>query len=376
MACVSNALIVGGGIAGLSAALALARIGLPCDVLEIADAPLGASLGLTGRAIQALDELGVYDDCRATARVFMPGETLTSLHDAAGNLLSPAPTRPNLPGIKDGLGVYRPVFLDILADHARRHGVVIRQGVTAEAIEDGTDNVAVTVSNGERRRYDIVIGADGIGSRTRSLIFPDAPAPAYAGHISIRWMAPAPPVAGEAFYLCPMGRVGFYYLPAQGMVYVPAVVPMSEWRRFTDGEIHALLARLLDSYTAPAMVELRRRLTPDAKLIGRPFEWILVPEPWHRGRTILIGDAAHATTANMGQGGGMAIEDSVVLGQCIRDASTLTDAFGNFMRRRFARVKTVVESSVELSKLDAAKAPPTEYVRFLTAALGALGQPY
>lgn len=154
MACVSNALIVGGGIAGLSAALALARIGVHCEVLEIADAPLGASLGLTGRATQALDELGVYDDCRASARVFMPGETLTSLHDAAGNLLSPAPTRPSLPGIKDGLGVYRPVFLDVLTQHARRHGVVIRRGVTAEAIDNAADVATVTLTGGERRRYD------------------------------------------------------------------------------------------------------------------------------------------------------------------------------------------------------------------------------
>ena len=376
MPCVSNALIVGGGIAGLSAALALARIGVKCDVLETAAAPLGASLGLTGRPTQALDELGVYDDCRAAARVFMPGETLTALHDAAGNLLSPAPKRPDLPGVKDGLGVYRPVFLDILADHARRRGVDIRYGVTVEAIENGAEHGAVTLSNGEQHRYDLVVGADGIGSKTRRLVFPDAPAPAYAGHVSIRWTVPGLPVAGEAFYLCPMGRVGFYYLPAQEMVYVPSVIPIPEWQRFTDGEVHALFTRLLDSYTAPPMVELRQRLRPDAELICRPFEWLLVPEPWYRGRTILIGDAAHATTSNMGQGGGMAIEDAVVLAQSVRDATALADAFGSFMRRRFGRVRIVVESSVELSKLDAAKAPPTEYVKFLGAALSALAAPY
>jgi 2-polyprenyl-6-methoxyphenol hydroxylase-like FAD-dependent oxidoreductase len=376
MAFVSNALIMGGGIAGLSAALALARIGVHCDVLEIADTPLGASLGLTGRATQALDELGVYDDCRATARVFSPGETLTSLHDAAGNLLSPAPNRPDLPDVKAGMAVYRPVFLDILAGHARRHGVVIRPGITSETIDNNVDGATVTLSNGERHRYDLVIGADGIGSHSRDLVFPDAPAPAFAGHLSIRWMAPGPPVAGEAFYLCPMGRVGFYYLPAQGMVYVPSIIPMAEWKRLADDEVYALFARLLDSYTAPPMVELRRRLTRDAKLICRPFEWIFVPDPWYRGRTILIGDAAHATTSNMGMGGGMALEDAVVLAQCIRDASTLADAFVTFMRRRLARVRTVVDSSVALTKLEQAKAPPSEYVGFLSAALGALAQPY
>lgn len=375
MACVSNALIVGGGIAGLSAALALSRVGVHCDVVEIADSPLGASLGLSGRATDALVELGVYDECRTTSTVFSHDQMPTSLRDTAGQLLSPGPKRPEWLGIRDSIGVYRPVFLEILADHARRLGVTIERGVTAEAIEDRSDASRVKFSNGEQFCYDLVIGADGIRSRTRGLVFPDAPTPTYAGQLSIRWMAPGPAVPDEGFYLGPMGRLGFYYLP-QGMVYVPAVVPLSEWKRFTDGEVHALFTRLLDSYTARAIVELRKRLAPDAILIARPFEWILVPEPWHRGRTILIGDAAHATTANMGQGGGMAIEDAVVLAQCIRDASTLADAFDNFMRRRFARVRTVVESSVELSKLDLAKAPPKEYVGYLAAALGALGQPY
>ncbi len=64
-----------------------------------------------------------------------------------------------------------------------------------------------------------------------------------------------------------------------------------------DEEVHALFTRLLDSYTAPAMVELRNRPTPDAELIYRPYYWILLDQPWHKGRTILIGDAAHATTA-------------------------------------------------------------------------------
>jgi hypothetical protein len=133
---------------------------------------------------------------------------------------------------------------------------------------------------------------------------------------------------------------------------------------------------LLDSYSAPVIVELRRRLAPDSDLIGRPFEWILLSQPWHKGRCLLIGDAAHATSAHMGMGGGMALEDSVVLAQCVAAASTLTEAFDAFMTRRFERVRTVVETSVALSRLEQAKAPPSENVALLTKAFTTLSQPY
>jgi 2-polyprenyl-6-methoxyphenol hydroxylase-like FAD-dependent oxidoreductase len=174
--------------------LALARVGVRCHVVEITDAPLGASLGLSGRATDALSELGIYE---ATGTPFKHDNSPTAQHDAAGKLVSPAPKRPDWPGAKDAIGAYRPVFRDILTDHARRLGVIIQHGTMAETIEDSSDAVVVTFSDGRRSRYDMVVGADGIGSRTRGLVFPDAPTPAYAGHISIRWMAPGPAVPRE-----------------------------------------------------------------------------------------------------------------------------------------------------------------------------------
>jgi 2-polyprenyl-6-methoxyphenol hydroxylase-like FAD-dependent oxidoreductase len=374
MACVSTALIVGGGIAGLSAAVALGRVGVHCDVVEIADAPLGASLGVSGRAAEALEEIGVYEECYDAGTPFTRDTTATSLMDAQGRLLSAGPPRPDWPGAKTAIGIYRPILLKILAEAGRRLGVNIQRGITAQTIEESNAATWVTFSSGEKRQYDLVIGADGIGSRIRSFVFPDAPAPAYAGQMSFRWMAPGPAIEGEGFYIGPFGRVGFYYLP-QGMVYVPAIISAPEWVRRTDEELFSIFAHLLDSYTAPAIVELRRRLTPDAELICRPFEWILLPDPWHRARTIIIGDAAHATTAHMGMGGGMALEDAVVLAQCIAAAPTLREAFDAFMERRFTRVRTVVETSVALSRLEQAKAPASENMALLGSAVRSLAQP-
>ncbi|MFJ4771118.1 FAD-dependent monooxygenase [Streptomyces uncialis] len=375
MACVSTALIVGGGIAGLSAAVALARVGVRCDVVEIAQSPGGASLALSGRATEALDELGVYDECYARSTPFTPGTTAATLMDAQGRLISAGPQRPRWPGAKTPIGLHRPVLLQILEDTAQRLGVQIHKGVTTQATEERDDGSFVTMTDGRQARYDLVVGADGIGSRTRSRLFPDSPGPTYAGQFSLRWMLPGPPIEGEGWYVGSVGRVGFYHLP-QGLIYIPAVVDMPEPVRMSGEEVFALFSRLLDSYTAPAMVELKRRLTPDADLICRPFEWILLPAPWHRGRTILIGDAAHATTAHMGMGGGMAIEDAVVLAQCVAAAPTLAAAFDTFMTRRFPRVSTVVETSVTLSRLEQENAPPSENMALLTAAFTTLGQPY
>jgi 2-polyprenyl-6-methoxyphenol hydroxylase-like FAD-dependent oxidoreductase len=375
MACVSNGLIVGGGIAGLSAAIALGRAGVHCDVVEMADAPLGASLALSGRATDALAELGVYDECYKTGRPFTPDSTAASQNDATGRMLSAGPTRPQWPGAKTPVGVYRPVFVQILTDAALRLGAKIQKGLTIETIEDRDNASFVVLDNGEERRYDFVIGADGIGSRTRALVFPDAPEPAYAGQMSIRWVIPGPAIAGEGWYIAPLGRLGFYALPHQGIVYVPLVISMPE-QKLTQAEIYSLVKNLLDSYTAPAVVELRRHLTPSSDLIFRPFKWILVPPPWHRGRTLLIGDAAHATTAHMGMGGGMALEDAVVLAQCIAAAPTLADAYDAFMSRRLERVRTVVETSVTMSRIEQAGTSRLENVALMSSALAAIAQPY
>ena len=348
MACVSNALVIGGGIGGLAAALALSKIGVRCDVVELAEVPLGASLAFSGRAAEALDELGVYDDACRTGTVFGPESTATSLRNAQGDLISAGMQRPTWPGCKDGVAVYRPVFLDIVAAAAQKMGVSIRKGLTAEKIENSEKTALVTFADGEQRCYDLVIGSDGIGSHTRNLLYPEAPKPAYAGQMSVRWMAPGPAIPDEGWYNCSLGRLGFYYLP-QGYVYVPAVISVAEWKRMSREEVYTIFKGLLDAYTAPAIVQLRRRLTPESQLI---------------------------TTAHMGMGGGMAVEDAVVLAQCLAAASDLSDAFRTFMARRLPRVKLVVETSVALSRLEQAKAPPAETRALLGSALHALAEPY
>ena len=375
MACIETALIVGGSIAGMNAAIALAQQGVDVDLIELADAPLGASLAFSGRAAETLVELGIYDQVHATGTPFGPDSTATSLRDATGRIINPGPKRPTWPGAVDGVAVYRPVFLQVAAAAAEKLGVRIRKGVSYDTIDNGEDAVTVAFTDGTSGGYDLLVAADGIGSKTRALIFPDAAPPVYSGQLSIRWMAPGPRIADEGWYVSPVGRLGFYYLP-QDLVYIPAVINMPEQRWLTDEDVRTLFLELLDSMTAPAIQEMRARVTADSKLIGRPFEWILLPDRWHKGRVLLIGDAAHATSAHMGMGGGMALEDAVVLGQSVAAADTLPEALQAFMRRRYERVKLVVETSNKLGQLEQQKAPPGENVALLTNAFATLSQPY
>lgn len=376
MACISSALVVGGSIAGMNAAIALAQAGVEVDVVELAEQPLGASLAFSGRAAETLVELGIYDEVHATGRPALPGSTATSIRSSStGEIINPGPQRPSWPGAVDAVGVYRPAFLEIAQAAAERLGVLVRKSVTYKTIDDNADGVTVKFTDGESKTYDLLVAADGISSKTRQLIFPNAPKPQFSGQLSIRWMAPGGPVQDEGWYASPVGRLGFYYLP-QGLVYVPAVINLPEWRWFSDEEVRATFTELLDSMSAPAIRELRSRLDESSELIGRPFEWLLLPDPWFKGRSLLIGDAAHATSAHMGMGGGMALEDAVVLGQCIAKAKTLPEALSAFMKRRFERVKLVVETSVKLGQLEQQEAPPAENMALLSKAFAALGEPY
>ena len=370
-----TALIVGGGIAGLSSAIALTRVGVQCEVLEKGNPKEGASIAFSGRAASALVDLGIYDLVHGAGTPFPHDSQVATMRDAAGNTLSRGPSRPTWPDAKEAVGIYRPTFIEIMMKVAIDLGVQIHIGTKFDKIENSASGVTVQLSTGEQRSYDFLVGADGINSATRKEIFPSSPDPQYSGQLSIRWMAPGPQVQPESWYQSSLGRLGFYCLP-EGYVYVPSVLDQPENKRLTSEEIYHLFRDLLDSMTAPAIVELRQRFHPDSDIIARPFKWILLPAPWYDNRSILIGDAAHATTAHMGMGGGMALEDSVVLAQCIRDAPTVDEAFKAFVERRYERVKTVVNTSVELSNLEQRNAPPAERMGLLAAAFAALSSPY
>jgi 2-polyprenyl-6-methoxyphenol hydroxylase-like FAD-dependent oxidoreductase len=102
---------------------------------------------------------------------------------------------------------------------------------------------------------------------------------------------------------------------------------------------------------------------------------VLLPNPWYRGRVVLIGDAAHATTPHLASGAGMAVEDGIVLAEEITRDGDIDAALPRFMQRRFERGKLVVENSLRLGELEMTHGSPMEHTRVMMAAVAALAQP-
>lgn len=374
MPCIASALVVGGSIGGLSTAIALARAGVQVDVVENATSALGTSIGFSGRAANALVDLGVYEKVRDCSTVF-PADTLAiTFRDSTGAIVISPGKRPTWEGYVDGVGVYRPAFIELLEEVARDLGVRVRRGVTYDTLENGEGAVTATFTDGTNGHYDLLVGADGIFSKLRERFFPDAGKPQFTGQFSIRAQSPGPPVEGASWFESPAGSFGFYNLP-QG-VYIACHLAMPVWKMVSDEELREMFFGLLDSMTAPTARTLRDRCARDVTLLGRPFEWHMLADPWYRGRVLLIGDAAHATSAHMGMGGGMALEDAVVLAQCITAADNLNDALSTFMARRFERVKLVVDTSVKLSEMELAGASPQETRAVAGGAFQRISQPY
>ncbi|MEO7786717.1 MAG: FAD-dependent oxidoreductase, partial [Sphingomicrobium sp.] len=295
---VERVLVVGAGLAGLSAAIALARRGSAVTVVTREEQAEGASITITNRAVDAIEALGVLEACVAEGVTPIGSESIfAAMFDSEGKPLpvAPPPPRPD-DRLPPYIAIYRPDLTRILTAAAIEAGVAIRSGVSFSALEDLSETVAVTLSDGTSDRFDLVVGAEGAHSPTRRAIFP-ALDPHYTGWMSFRIVIEDAPGGPAGFYSLPggQGMLAIVRLP-RGRLYLAAGKRM-ESRRLDQPEAVSLLDEVLAPYTAPLARAIRARLASDPPtVVARPFDTLLVPSPWHRGRVIIIGDAAHATT--------------------------------------------------------------------------------
>jgi 2-polyprenyl-6-methoxyphenol hydroxylase-like FAD-dependent oxidoreductase len=340
--------------------------------VDVRDRPDGASIGLTGRAVDALEELGLLGDCADAGNV-LRDSVFARMYDQAGRPLpGPPPVRADdrLPA---AIVIHRAELARILRSHAERNGASVRIGTTAAALEQGPDQVEVTFTHGATGTYDLVVGADGVHSRIRGLVHPNL-APRYTGHMSLRWLLTDGPTGEPGFYNSPQSVVIVGRLPGD-LTYVSTGADLPN-TRITPEQARQEMRRCLAPFTAPYLRELHARCDDTADIIVRPYEWLLVPPPWHRGRVTLIGDAAHATTAHLSSGGAMALEDAVVLARELTRTPDLDQALDAFMNRRIDRVRTVVETSVELLAMDQRHEHPRVLGMTRAKAMSLLASPY
>lgn len=371
---VKSVLIVGGGIGGMTAALALAREG--AEVTLIDSDPnwrvYGAGITITGMSLRAFDDLGVLDEIRERGYVHNGMRPLRFTGEPLGE---PRYAPPGAPPVMLGGGIMRPVLHDILSTRVRAAGIDVKLGVTVETLEQDDDGVDVTLTDGGTARYDLVVGADGIFSKMREMIFPDAPKPKFTDQGCWRIVADRPPEIDRAqiFFGGPL-KLGMSPISQEQMyVFLLEHVPGNPW--FAP-ETHVAHMRDLMAPFGGCVPAIREALGEDSLINYRPLEWLLLPDPWYKGRVVLIGDAAHATTPHMASGAGVAVEDGLVLAEELGKTDDVAAALRAFMDRRFERAKLVVESSVKSGEMEIAGADRTQQTGILASATMALAAPY
>jgi 2-polyprenyl-6-methoxyphenol hydroxylase-like FAD-dependent oxidoreductase len=371
---VERVLIVGGGIAGMALAIALRRQGVAAEIVEIDPdwRVYGAGITITGPTLRALDRLGLLE--RVTDEGY--GYSTTQICDAEGRVVLAARVsgQPLGPRIPNGGGILRPVLHRILSEATRAAGATVRLGVSVSGIVTDDDTAEVTFSDATTGRYDLVVGADGIHSRLRELLFPDAPKPIFTGQGCWRAVVPRPAALdGAQVYvggpvkagLTPVSRAEMYLFLLQHVPGNPRM-PEEQWPELLAGQLRGF---------GGALGAIRDSLDASSRINYRPLEALLLPPPWHRGRAILIGDAAHATTPHLASGAGLAVEDALVLNELLRAQPTLSSAFAAFMARRYERCRMVVENSVRLGAMEMARASPQEQAELQRASMAALMEP-
>jgi 2-polyprenyl-6-methoxyphenol hydroxylase-like FAD-dependent oxidoreductase len=339
--------VIGGGIAGLSAATGLARHGVQVDVVE-AGSPkesTGAGISLLGNALRALDELHLADPCLEAGYGF---DTI-DIVDGDGNVLmsdrAPRTFRPDRPA---SFGILRSTLHNVLANGATAGGARLHYETTATSMVQDSGGVDVTLSNGEEIRADLVVAADGTYSSTRASVFGDAVVPEYAGQGAWRITFPRPDqLQGLVLMRNRAGQAGGAIPLSENSCYVFILENSVDRVRMSDDQLPELMAERLAGFNAPLMAAAAASLG-NASVTYRPFDIML--KPWHRGRVVLIGDAAHSLTPQMTSGGGLALEDSVVLSRLVGTGRPLADVLDEFSAARYPRVKQVYDASLQICR--------------------------
>jgi len=349
MAAVDKVVIVGGGVAGMTSAILLAEAGVAVDVLELKDdiSALGSGITVQGNALRVFEHLGIWETIQKTSYSF----------DSVG-LRAPGPEaqiiaeipdqRTGGPHLPATAGMYRPDLARILSERATDLGVKIIYGTSVTALTQDDSGVDVVLSDGTSKRYDLVIGSDGLHSKVRELIGIDV-TPRRTGMGIWRAFVPRPKSVThtELIYGGPCFIAG-YCPTSEDMMYAYLVEPSQERTGLSDAESVEIVKGLAMGYGGP-WNEIRESLSAESRTNYTWFTEHLVPDSWNRGRVVLIGDAAHSCPPTIAQGAAMAAEDGLVLAELLVSRNAVDqDFWDEFNNRRIPRASQVVAASVQL----------------------------
>lgn len=374
-------LIIGGGIGGISAAIALRNKGFAVKVVELrADmhsSVYGVGIIQPVNALRALAAIGCADACMEAGYATRAwGKVL----DAEGNEVReiPGATIPdcNLPPMN---GVTRPKLHEILTKKAREVGVVIEYNKTFTAIADNGADVRVDFSDGSSGVYDFVVGADGTYSKVRPLVLEVDLAPTYNGQSAFRVNIPRR-IAGQM----EIDRIILQRGPEGMAGYVPIGPELaymfynSEWAPGTyleQATMAGVLRDKLKGFGGLTAAVRDHHIHDSDGIVFRPIDWMIAPAPWHRNRVVLLGDAVHAFLPHLGQGAAQAIEDGVVLAECLASSRDPEVAFGEYAERRHERCRLVIQCCVDIGEWEKGRKPGFDNVAATQKVIETMVQP-
>ena len=373
-------LIQGGGIGGLIAAAALAQRGVDVDVVEHRSAAsvLGVGLIQPPNALRVMAEIGVLDDCLAAGcqadglQVVGPDGTVLSQ--------APAPPADDLPAASNG--IQRRDLCRILLNAAVKAGARIFHGATTATIDEGGDGVTVTFRGPPAPpggRYDLLAGFDGVRSAVRRHLFGDKYEPQLTGFSVWRVSLPRPAELERTVFSF-AGPVKATLIPLSvGDCYLALVAPeVTPQQGVPRPVIVAQMQGMLSQFSG-WIGALRDVIGDQGSAAYGPIEQVTVAEPWARGRVLIGGDAAHATSPHMAQGAAMAAEDAIVLAAELDRGGRLDQALDAWYRRRLPRATLVQDYSAALMRKEQGE-PTDADLRLLElpvpAVQGRLAQPY
>ena len=367
-------LVIGGGFSGMSAAIQLRKAGASVDLVEI-DPGLrsyGAGISVLGPTLRAFRTLGILDEFLKRGAGTDGVDLFTSSGHPIGNLPTPRLAGPDVPG--QG-AIMRPVLAAILAEATKAAGTTVRVGATFSRLDSAADGVRVRLSHGSEADYDLVIGADGLGSKTRATVFPNAPAPRYIGQCVWRAVMPRPPeIVRTRFWMGDKVKVGVNPVsPDEMYMFVTEDRPTND--RLDPSRFVEMLKALLVPFSDPVVKAIRDSLSENSRIVYRPLETLLLPRPWSIGRVVLIGDAVHATTPHLASGACIGIEDAIVLSEEIDRAADIAVALRAFEDRRWERCRMVVENSLRLAEIEITGGDQAEHADIMRESMMALASP-
>ena len=384
---VQKVLVVGGGITGSVLCLALAQRGVEVELVEISPQWFGVGHGITiqGNALKALRSVGVLDRVLARAVPF----DLMRLRHADGSLLTELETpHTGGPDLPSTAGALRSDLQNALCDAVYAHGVTVRLGLSVDHLDQSPDrqppddqstsrqqalgHVDVAFTDGSTGRYDLVVGADGINSAMRELLgITEKPSPVGMSIFRVVAERPAELDCAEVYYGGPRFKAGYSPIsPDQCYAYL---LDENLDATLIGPRCPLSLLRERGAGYAGTWGKILASLPDDTAVDYRWIEAVLVDEPWHRGRAMVIGDAAHACPPLIAQGAAMCMEDAMLLAELVTGDEPLAAALDRFMARRLPRVRMVLENSLQLAEWEIhPDTPGADPARIMSETLHAL----